>query len=36
MERIGDRATNIAEMVRNLLGGTQVEEERPRADTIVS
>ena len=32
MERIGDRATNIAEMVRYLLG-TPVEEERPKADT---
>ena len=33
IERAGDRATNIAEMVRYLVGGTLVEEERPKADT---
>jgi phosphate transport system protein len=33
IERAGDRATNIAEMVRYIVGGTLVEEERPKADT---
>ena len=33
IERAGDRATNIAEMVRYLVGGILVEEERPKADT---
>jgi phosphate transport system protein len=33
IERAGDRATNIAEMVRYLVGGVLVEEERPKADT---
>lgn len=33
IERAGDRATNIAELVRYLVGGTLVEEERPKADT---
>jgi phosphate transport system protein len=33
IERAGDRATNIAEMVRYLVGGMLVEEERPKADT---
>ncbi len=32
IERIGDRATNIAEIVRYLVSGTPVEEERPKAD----
>jgi phosphate transport system protein len=32
IERAGDRATNIAETVRYLVGGTLVEEERPKAD----
>ena len=32
IERTGDRATNIAEMVRYIVGGTLVEEERPKAD----
>jgi phosphate transport system protein len=36
IERIGDRATNIAETVRYLVGGTPVEEERPKADTTKS
>ena len=33
IERAGDRATNIAEMVRYLVGGTLVVGERPKADT---
>jgi phosphate transport system protein len=33
IERAGDRATNIAEMVRYLVSGMLVEEERPKADT---
>jgi phosphate transport system protein len=33
IERVGDRATNIAETVRYLVGGILVEEERPKADT---
>jgi phosphate uptake regulator len=33
IERAGDRSTNIAEMVRYLVGGMLVEEERPKADT---
>jgi phosphate transport system protein len=33
IERAGDRATNIAESVRYLVGGTLVEEERPKANT---
>jgi phosphate uptake regulator len=36
IERAGNRATNIAEMVRYLVGGTLVEEERPKADTTKS
>ncbi|HYL49754.1 MAG TPA: phosphate signaling complex protein PhoU [Stellaceae bacterium] len=32
IERVGDRATNIAEMVRYLVSGVAVEEERPKAD----
>jgi phosphate transport system protein len=32
IERIGDRATNIAEIVRFLVGGVAVEEERHKAD----
>ena len=36
IERIGDRATNIAETVRYLVGGTPVEEERPKADATKS
>lgn len=32
IERIGDRNTNIVEMVRFLIGGRPVEEERPKAD----
>jgi phosphate transport system protein len=36
IERAGDRATNIAEMVRYLVRGTLVEEERPKADTTKS
>jgi phosphate transport system protein len=32
IERIGDRTTNIVEMVRFLIGGRPVEEERPKAD----
>ena len=36
IERIGDRATNIAEIVRYLVGGTPVEEERPKADATKS
>jgi phosphate transport system protein len=36
IERVGDRATNIAEMVRYLVSGTPVEEERPKADMTKS
>lgn len=36
IERVGDRATNIAETVRYLVGGTPVEEERPKADATKS
>jgi phosphate transport system protein len=36
VERVGDRATNIAEAVRYLVGGVPVEEERPKADTTKS
>ncbi len=36
IERIGDRATNIAEDVWYLVGGTPVEEERPKADATKS
>jgi len=36
IERIGDRATNIAEIVLYLVSGTPVEEERPKADATKS
>jgi phosphate transport system protein len=36
IERIGDRATNIAEAVRYLVSGIPVEEERPKADATKS
>jgi phosphate transport system protein len=36
IERIGDRATNIAEIVRYLVGGVPVEEERTKADATKS
>jgi phosphate transport system protein len=36
IERVGDRATNIAEMVRYLVSGVPVEEERPKADATKS
>ena len=36
VERIGDRATNIAEIVRYLVGGTPVEEKRRKADATRS
>jgi phosphate transport system protein len=36
IERIGDRATNITETVRYLVGGTPIEEERPKADATKS
>jgi len=36
IERIGDHATNIAEMVTYLISGVPVEEERPKADTTKS
>jgi phosphate uptake regulator len=32
LERAGDRATNIAEVVRYLVEGTIAEEERPKAN----
>jgi phosphate uptake regulator len=35
-ERTGDRATNIAEMVRYIVGRALVEEERPKADRTKS
>jgi len=36
IERVGDRATNIAEAVRYLIFGVPVEEERPKANTTKS
>lgn len=36
IERVGDHATNIAEMVTYLVGGVPVEDERPKADTTTS
>jgi phosphate transport system protein len=36
LERVGDRATNVAEAVRFLTKGEIVEEERPKADTTRS
>jgi len=36
IERVGDRATNIAEMVRYLVGGLPVEEARQKADATKS
>lgn len=36
IERIGDRATNIAERVRFLISGARDEVERPKADTTKS
>jgi phosphate transport system protein len=36
IERVGDRATNITEMVRYLVTGVPVEEERPKADATKS
>jgi len=36
IERVGDRATNIAEMVRYFADATPVPEERPKADTTKS
>ncbi len=36
IERVGDRATNIAEMVLYLVRGTPIEEERPKADATRS
>lgn len=36
IERVGDRATNIAEIVRYLIGGVPVEEERVKADATKS
>lgn len=36
IERVGDRATNIAEVVRYLIGGIPVEEERAKADATKS
>jgi len=36
IERVGDRATNIAEMVRYLVGGLPVEEKRQKADATKS
>lgn len=33
IERVGDRATNIAEMVTYLVSGVPVAEQRPKADT---
>jgi phosphate transport system protein len=35
-ERVGDRATNIAEAVRYTVSGVPVEEERPKADATKS
>ena len=36
VERIGDRATNIAEAVRYIVSGVPIEEERPKADATKS
>ncbi len=36
IERVGDRATNIAEAVLYLVSGVPVEEERPKADATKS
>ncbi|HVO02104.1 MAG TPA: phosphate signaling complex protein PhoU [Candidatus Cybelea sp.] len=36
IERIGDRATNIAEMARYFADATPVPEQRPKADTTAS
>jgi phosphate transport system protein len=36
IERIGDRATNIAEAVQYLVGGVPFEEKRPKADRTKS
>jgi phosphate transport system protein len=36
IERVGDRATNIAEMVTYLVSGVPVAEQRPKADTTKS
>jgi len=36
IERVGDRATNIAEMVSYFVEGTPVPEERPKADATPS
>lgn len=36
IERVGDRATNIAEAVLYLVGGAPFEEERPKADATKS
>ena len=36
IERIGDHATNIAEMIYYIATGTQPEGERPKHDTSTS
>jgi phosphate uptake regulator len=36
IERVGDRATNIAEMVRYLVGGILTSEEREKANMTKS
>ena len=36
IERVGGRATNIAEIVLYLVDGIAVEEERPKADVTKS
>jgi phosphate transport system protein len=36
LERVGDRATNVAEAIHFIAKGEIVEQERPKADTTRS